>query len=53
MKGGFYILALVLFILILLGITGKWDYEDARRLECAEYNRAYDADKDECVKENK
>lgn len=52
MKGALWIIAFILFIVIMLGITGKWDYEEARRQECAEYNQSYDADKDACYKEN-
>jgi hypothetical protein len=45
--------AFVLFITFLLGITGKWDYEEARRQECDErYHQAYDPDKDICYNEN-
>ena len=38
-------------ILLLLGLVGQQDYEDARTLECWQYNhQRYDPKTDTCVK---
>lgn len=52
MRSALFVIAFALFVLVMLGITGKWDYEDQRRLECNEYNQAYDPERDACYREN-
>lgn len=39
-------------LVVAFGVTGRWDYEEARRAECAyaqPHGLAYDATQDKCV----
>ena len=38
----------LLGILFLYGVVGTMDYQDERMMECAQYNKDYDSDKDVC-----
>lgn len=39
----------VLLFLVLLGITGHFDYEEARRVECSNSSQGYDPSQDVCL----
>ncbi len=43
------VMLLILVAIAAFGITGRWDYEDARRLECAQHGQSYDDKEDVCT----